>query len=161
MCLWYTCVSLVATCKFNRAIKILTEGARESATHSVSRAVMVSTNGKSKDDNKTLFSFGTEAINRVAATSESKMTAAAKHFTTRRLCNESSDELCVSGRNDNLSVTSPVPQPDIKDNCELCGLPDQATKGIVCKLCQGLIDDGLAEVTTVPADFLVLASMPC
>ena len=64
-----------------------------------------------------------------------------------------------------MYYATPTALPDKKgddqENCELCGLPDQATQGVICTLCQELIDDGLAEIAIVPAHFLVAASMPC
>jgi len=66
------------------------------------------------------------------------------------------DELPISGGNDVFKpVQLPVKVVKEEDICELCAPLDKATIGVICTGCQALIDDGLAEVVTIPADFLV------
>lgn len=86
----------------------------------------------------------------------------------RNTCMSSFDELRVSGRN---GVFKPIPVKlpvkavkavkavkEEEDNCELCAPLDKITPGVICAGCQALIDEGLADVVSLPAHLL---SMPC
>ena len=69
------------------------------------------------------------------------------------------DELRTSGGNANFKPM-PVQLPvkavkEEEDNCELCAPIDKIAPGVICAGCQALIDEGLADVVSLPAHLLV------
>ena len=68
------------------------------------------------------------------------------------------DELRISGGNGVFKpppVQLPVKADKAEDNCELCAPLDKATIGIICTGCHALLDEGLANVVSLPAHLLV------
>lgn len=62
------------------------------------------------------------------------------------------DQLSVSGRN---GILKPLDRNENQDNCEICAPLDRSTPGVICTLCQQIVDDKSAEVIEVPVHLLV------
>jgi len=66
----------------------------------------------------------------------------------------SSSPSCLDFRSLTVSKKCFHPQTFVRDDCEICGLPEKATENVICNLCQTLLDEG-SMVGNVPKKLLV------